>query len=114
MYEIVFFRDEKGREPMTEYLTMLKSKAASNKDARIKYRKITEYLEVLEKCGTRASEPYTKNIDSDIWELRPLDDRLLFAFWHDNHLVILHHFRKNTKKTPKREIDQAKRNLRSF
>ena len=38
-------------------------------------------------------------------------DRVLFAAWDGNSFIILHHFVKKTQKTPRREIDQAKRNL---
>ncbi len=30
--------------------------------------------------GTAAGEPYVKHLDGEIWELRPLRDRILF--WH--------------------------------
>jgi len=52
-----------------------------------------------------------KPIDGDIWELRPIKGRIFFANWTDNGFILLHHFIKKTNKTPKREIDQAKRNL---
>ena len=64
--------------------------------------------------GTRAGMPYTKHIDGDIWELRPLKDRFFFVYWKNNKFIALHHFHKKTKKTPKREVDQAKRNLDDF
>lgn len=61
--------------------------------------------------GTRAGEPYVKHLDGDIWELRPLRDRILFAGWVDGRFILLHHFVKGTQKTPGREIEQARRNL---
>ena len=53
-------------------------------------------------------------IEDDIWELRPMRDRILFAYWKDNKFLLLHHFVKKTQKTPQREIDQAKRNMADF
>lgn len=114
VYEILFYRNRNGNEPLTEYLDDLRARAGTNKDARIKSNKIYEYLEILERYGTRAGEPYIKHLDSGIWELRPLRDRLLFASWYENKLVILHQFQKTTPKTPQREIDQAKRNMQDF
>jgi phage-related protein len=58
--------------------------------------------------------PYTKHLNDDIWELRPLDDRILFAYWKNNMFVLLHHFRKTTNKTPPSEIKQAKQNLKDW
>jgi len=59
-------------------------------------------------------EPYVKHIDDEIWELRPLRDRFFFFCWHGDILVLLHHFVKGTQKTPPREIEKAKRNLKDF
>ena len=58
--------------------------------------------------------PYLKHLDGDIWELRPLRDRILFAYWNNNSFIILSHFFKQTQKTPKREIERAKRYLEDY
>lgn len=71
-------------------------------------------MEFLAVYGTRIGEPVVKHLDNQIWELRPTDDRLLFFFWKDNKFIILHHFKKQTKTTPKRELDQAKRNMKDY
>lgn len=34
--------------------------------------------------------------------------------YKNNKFIILHHFIKKTQKTPKREIEQAKRNLQDY
>ena len=57
----------------------------------------------------KVCEPVTKHLDGEIWELRPLRNRFLYAYYKDNRFVILHHFLKKTQKTPKREIEQAKK-----
>lgn len=47
MYKIQVYKDEKGKEPVTEYLNELaKSKS---KDSRIKLNKILEYIKVFKK-----------------------------------------------------------------
>jgi phage-related protein len=56
-------------------------------------------------------EPYAKHIEGEIWELRPIRDRIFFAAWNDESFILLHIFQKKTQKTPRREIEQAKRNL---
>lgn len=43
-------------------------------------------------------------LDGEIWELRPIRDRILFARLMDGRFVLLHQFMKKTQKTPKREI----------
>lgn len=50
-----------------------------------------------------------KQIDGDIWELRPGNNRVFYFFYDEGgRFVLLHHFMKKTKKTPKREIERAK------
>lgn len=53
-------------------------------------------------------------LKGDIWELRPLDNRIMYAYWKDNTFVLLHYFNKKTQKTPKSEIQIAKNNLKDF
>ncbi len=69
---------------------------------------------MLSEYGTRAGVPYVKHLDGDIWELRPLRDRILFAAWDGKSFILLHQFMKQTQKTPSREIEAAKRNLASY
>lgn len=109
MYEIYFYKDKNGKEPILEYIKSLKSK--NDKDSRIKLNKINDYIETLHQYGTQAGEPYIKHLDGEIWELRPLRDRILFAAWLNGSFILLHHFMKKTQKTPKREINKAKKEL---
>lgn len=106
-YNVHFYRNEQGEEPVLDYLNELVKK--KDKDSRIKLNKIRDYIKVLRIHGTRAGEPYVKHIDGDIWELRPLRDRIFFVAWVNNSFVLLHQFMKKTQKTPKREIKQAQK-----
>lgn len=106
MYNIYFYQDKNGHQLVLEYIQNLKKR--NNKDSRIKLNKINDYITILGKFGTRAGEPYIKHIDGEIWELRPLRDRILFVAWHNGDFVLLHQFMKKTQKTPLREIQKAK------
>lgn len=109
MHPIYFYKDKNGNEPVAEYMIELAGKR--DKDSRIKLNKINDYIEMLSQYGTQAGEPYIKHLDGDIWELRPLRDRILFIGWMNGGYVLLHHFMKKTQKTPAREIEKAKREL---
>lgn len=109
MHPIYFYKDRNGNEPVKEYLQELANK--NDKDSRIKLNKIRDYVKALNLYGKQLGEPYIKHLDGDIWELRPLRDRILFVAWHDGGFVLLHQFMKKTQKTPAREIEQAKREL---
>jgi len=109
MHPIYFYRDKQGRRPVIEYLDELA--ARKDKGSRIKLKKIQDYMKILRNYGTLAGEPYMKHIEGDIWELRPIRDRIFFVVWHGSSFVLLHHFMKKTVKTPPREIEQARREL---
>lgn len=113
MHDIIFYRDQNGRCPVLDYLKELE--ASKSKDNRVKLTKIGDYIELLGRYGTEGlTENYVKHLDGDIWELRPLRDRILFICAVGGRYVLLHQFVKKTQKTPKREIENAKREQADF
>ena len=64
--------------------------------------------------GLELVNPILNNLEDEIWELGPLRDRILFVAWIDGSFVLLHHFVKKTQKTPRREIEKAKRELKDL
>ena len=114
MYEIRFYEDERGLSEVKTFIKELKDKSTTSKDARINFNKVVAYIDALEEFGTRMGEPITKHLDGEIWELRPLANRILYAFYKGNSFILLHHFEKKTNKTPKREIEKAKRELEDY
>ena len=113
MHEIIFYKNTKGEQPVLEYMRELSKN--SSKDSRIKLNKINDYIQALSVYGTeQLSENYVKHLEGDIWELRPLRDRILFAGVVDGKYVLLHQFMKKTQKTPMKEIKKAKKELKDF
>ena len=112
MFKVFYYRDKDGKAPIEDYIQSLASK--SDKDSRIKLKKIYEHIKYLSEVGQRARAPHAKHLDGEIWELRPIRVRILFAAWNGKDFILLHHFIKKTQKTPQREIDQAKRNLADY
>ncbi len=112
MYKIIFYKDKKGKSEVQEYILSLQNK--KDKSSRIKFNKITSYIDILSENGIIAGEPYMKYIEDDIWELRPLRDRILFAYYDKNTFIILSIFMKTTRKTPKTEIEKAKKLLKDW
>ena len=98
MYNIEFYEDSNGKSELWEFLESLRIKAATNKDARIQYKQISLYIQLLEDNGTRLNENITKHLDDDIWELRPGNNRVLYFYFKDDTFVLLHQFRKKLKK----------------
>ena len=112
MHEIIIFHDRNGKSQVLDFLKDLTSK--KGKDARIKANKVNDYIQALAIYGTYIGEPTCKHLDGEIWELRPLSNRILFAGLVDGKFILLHQFPKKTQKTPKREIEQAKRELEDY
>ena len=114
MYEIIFYRSRNGKSEIEQYLDKLAKKAQTSKTDRIKRIKILSYLNALSEYGTRIGQPIVKHIEGNIWELRPLSNRIFFFYWKDNKFVLLHHFIKKSQKTPARELEQARLKLKDF
>lgn len=114
MYEVIFYKDRAGHEPIKDYIYELKAKASTSKQDRIQFEKIMAYIGALQEYGTRIGQPQVKHIEGSIWELRPLNNRIFFFYWQDNKFVLLHHFIKKSQKTPAKEIERARLNLKDF
>ena len=112
MYEIEIYEEQNGKSEINNYFEKLQK--SNSKDDRIKANKIRMYMRLLKEYGLSLNEPYIKHLDGEIWELRPLRDRFLFAYWNGNKFIILSQFMKQTQKTPKSEIDKAKRLFKDY
>ena len=109
MYTVEFDETQDGECQVWDFLEGLRIKAATNKDARIQHKQASLYIELLQQNGTHLNENITKHLEDGIWELRPGNNRVFYFFFQDDVFVLLHQFRKKSQKTPKREIEKAKR-----
>ncbi len=107
-YKIIFYEDKNGNSEIWNFLEKLRVKSTKNKNARIQYNQALLYIELLQHNGTFLPCNITKHIGENIWELRPGNNRIFYFYSDNNTFVLLHSFRKKTKKTPKREITKAK------
>ncbi|MCI8487038.1 MAG: type II toxin-antitoxin system RelE/ParE family toxin [Clostridia bacterium] len=112
MYDIEFYQDKDGKSEVYEYIKELKKN--NSKENKQKVKKIDLYIDLLSEYGFSLTESYIKKLEGEIWELRPLRDRILFASWCNNKFILLSVFMKQTQKTPQREIEKAKRLLEDY
>ncbi len=108
MYKIEFYEKESGESEVWDFLEDLRIKSKTSKDARIQYEQIIFYIDLLARNGTNLPKNITKHIEEDIWELRPGNNRVFYFYYARSRYVLLHHFRKKSQKTPKKEIARAK------
>ena len=61
MHKIYFYQDSNGNKPVLDYLRELAGK--KDKDSRIKFNKMNDYIQMLSQYGIQAGEPYIKHLD---------------------------------------------------
>ena len=114
MYTVEFYETQNGECQIWDFLEGLRIKAVSNKDARIQHKQVSLCIELLQQNGTHMNENITKHLEDGIWELRPGNNRVFYFFFKNDTFVLLHEFRKKSQKTPKREIEKAKRERNDY
>ncbi|MEO5361689.1 MAG: type II toxin-antitoxin system RelE/ParE family toxin [Nitrospirota bacterium] len=103
---VVFYRTSLGAEPVREWLRSLPS------DDR---RTIGFDLATVQ-VGWPVGMPLCRSLGDGLWEVRSTLPtrriaRILF-FVHDEQLVVLHGFIKQTQKTPQDELDLARKRMK--
>lgn len=79
MYDIEYYFDKNGYSAISDYFADLAKKSTYSKTVRIQKNKIFAYIKALKEYGTRIGNPIVKHIQGDLWELRPLNNRI-FSF----------------------------------
>jgi phage-related protein len=104
-----FYETPAGRVPVAEFLHSLDEKT------RARFRWSMEQLRVR---NTQAREPLVRHLDDALWELREESgtniDRIVYFFFTGRRIVFLHGFQKKSRKTPRRELEQARRYYEDF
>ena len=111
---IDFYLDSRGKNSVLEYLEELAQKR--DKQSRIKHEKIAQQLDYLSEFGLAVGFPTLRVISGmgmdNLWELRPIKDRILFVALHEGHFVVLHHFQKGAPLHL--EVAKAKREFADY
>jgi phage-related protein len=102
MWQIHFYEDHRGRNPVLEFINCLSATDRA---------KINNIFRLLEEFSPNLSMPHARRIEGKLWELRPGDNRLFYFLFMDSKFVILHGFRKQSMKTPEKEIATALRRM---
>ena len=110
-FEIIFYKDSKGDNPIEEFLLEL---GRSNKVLTAKTR------QGIAKLKNRAyhKEPLSKHLGSDLWELRIRAGndilRIVYTFSRGRIVILLHVFIKKKQKTPANELEIARKRLKEI
>ena len=105
MWQIHFYEDHRGKSPVLDFLNTLNAKDKA---------KVNNLLRLLEEFGPNLGMPHARQIEGRLWELRPGDNRLFYFLYIDRKFVLLHGFRKQSMKTPEKEIATALRRMKEI
>jgi len=77
------------------------------------FDKIAYCIERVRLQGTQAGTKIIKDLkgkeDYNLYELRPLDERIFMCLWNGNHFVMLSHYKKDANETDELELARARR-----
>ena len=75
-------------------------------------------MKVLQEKGNHLREPYSKHLDDGIYEIRGKIgtniSRVLYFFYYGGKIIITNGFVKKTQRTPKAEIELAKKYRKDY
>lgn len=112
MYDIEFYHTGDSNAPLKKYLRDI-SKTYGDRDLAL----IKTYIDLLRLHGMKINDfkpKAIKQIEGDLYELRPGNNRVFFFYFKDNRFVLLHAFRKKQRKTPRHEIETAKERMKDY
>ncbi len=105
---IYYYRSSSGREIIYDYIESL------DKDTE---NEINAFLRKFRDDYRFRQSPYCKKLTKDIFEIRiKVKDcyRILYAFLHQDTVVLLHIFKKKTNKIPKKDLKLAISRLKLY
>lgn len=106
-WTIKLFETPRGDRPVENFI---RKQGAST------IAKILRSIDLLEKYGPQIGLPHSRKISPELYELRirgKQEIRIIYAL-RKREIILLHGFRKQTRRTPKREITTAQRRLESI
>lgn len=108
-WTIDYYREPRGRVPVTEYLDTLQLPDRA---------RVVRTIGLLEDYGPLLKMPHARHLIGKIWELRidgrPNSFRVLYAGVPGRKFILLHAFAKKTDKTPPDELVTAQRRLTDY
>ena len=103
-FEVEYYKKADGTFPAEEFILSQDKKMRA---------KLFRLLELLEIKGNELREPYSKSLGDGIYEIRAKQgsdiSRVLYFFVIEKKVILTNGFVKKTQKTPKSEIETAKK-----
>lgn len=107
MWDYEFYQDEKGQEPVKDFLLSLPPKHRG---------KVLQTIQILSDFGINLPFPYSSQVEGELRELRAHYGRTLYRILYycdvNGVFILLHAFPKRTQTIPTREIRIATERMR--
>lgn len=106
MFSIEFYTTDAGNCPVKKFIQNLEKRSKA---------KVASCLEKLEIEGPDLSMPFSKFVKDGICELRikanSKQHRILYFFFINNKIILLHAFTKKTKAISKKDLNIAEKRM---
>lgn len=103
-FDVEFYEKENGEVPVKSFLLSLNDKMLA---------KIFRIIDVLQDYGPKVRMPHSKALGDGLFEIRAKQgsdiSRVLYFFYIGKKIILTNGFVKKTQKTPKGEIELAKK-----
>lgn len=108
-WNVLLFESSRGEKPVEDFIKKQRPQAKA---------KIVRKIRLLKQCGNLLGMPHAKTLDSGLYELRirGKEEIRIFYCFLGSTTYILHAFKKQTQKTPQKELDiafQRTKNIKS-
>lgn len=106
-WKILEYETQRGERPVAEFIKAQQPQAIA---------KIAHLIDLLETHGSLLGMPHAKRLEPNLYELRVRgkeEIRIIYGFISKT-IYLLSGFKKQKKKTPKKEIETARRRLLSL
>ena len=104
-WKILLYETPLHAHPVEEFIQSLQKSTQA---------KVIRTIDLLGEFGNDLGAPYSKKLDSKLFELRirgKEEIRIFYSFGPGRVAYLLHGFKKKSQKTPKRELNLAKKRL---
>lgn len=109
IFIVNFYKEMNGSKPLSEFIKSLNIKMKA---------KVVANLHLLEEYGNLAREPLSKPLGDGIFEVRTVEGNdivwILYFFDEEKIIIATNGFVKKQQKTPKSEIDLAKKRREDY
>jgi phage-related protein len=108
-WSVEFYTDRDNNSPVLDWYQTLDDKTKA---------KLIWTFQLLETNGIEVGMPYVKPLEDKLYEVRAEVNRhairVIYFLYTGRRFILLHGFQKKTQKTPKKELEKARKYLDDF